>query len=175
MSRGIKRWIISDTHFGHTNVIKYGKRPFNNKQEMDEFIINKWNNTVGKYDKVYHLGDFSFGDKAEFKEIVSRLNGNIILIKGNHDTRSNKFYMDSGIFEVSSNPILLTINDIDFILSHHPLTDSRYRFAFNLHGHIHNEMLSTEGVSTYNFSCEAINYTPVNLDEFAEQLNKEEY
>ena len=52
-----KIWLISDTHFGHTNVIKYCNRPFESSDEMDKTIIKNWNNTIKKYDKVFLLGD----------------------------------------------------------------------------------------------------------------------
>ena len=57
-------FFTSDTHFGHTNIIKYCKRPFNSLEEHDETLIKNWNNKVGENDIIFHLGDFAFGRKT---------------------------------------------------------------------------------------------------------------
>ena len=78
---------ISDTHFGHTNIIPYCDRPFVSVEQMNRYMIQQWNSVVKKNDTVYHLGDFSLCiSPEEVKDIVSQLNGNIRLVKGNHDT-----------------------------------------------------------------------------------------
>ena len=78
-------FFTSDTHFGHTNILTYEKRPFKSVQEMDETIIKNWNNTVSSKDVVFFLGDFCIkGNSNRYKE---RLNGQIIFIKGNHDKK----------------------------------------------------------------------------------------
>lgn len=78
-------YFIADTHFYHENIIKYCNRPFKNSKQMNEYIVNKWNSVVTKDDIVYHLGDVGFGSTDELKELVGRLNGTKILIRGNHD------------------------------------------------------------------------------------------
>lgn len=80
-------WCISDTHFGHSNIIQYTGRPFNSTEEMDETLIANWNAVVDKDDIVIHCGDFGFLPRGEIAKYIARLNGNIILILGNHDTR----------------------------------------------------------------------------------------
>lgn len=82
-----KVWCISDTHFGHKNIIGYTDRPFNSVEEMDETLITNWNAQVGQDDIVIHCGDFGFLPRGEIAKYIARLNGNIILIMGNHDTR----------------------------------------------------------------------------------------
>jgi len=81
-------WFTSDTHFGHANIIRYSNRPYDTTEEHDEALIANWNFSVQPNDEVYHLGDFSFGNKA--MEILPRLNGIIHLIKGNHDHRLSR-------------------------------------------------------------------------------------
>ena len=79
------KYFIADTHFNHENIIRYCNRPFENSNEMNEYIINKWNSVVNENDVVYHLGDVGFGNTEELKQLVGRLNGTKILIRGNHD------------------------------------------------------------------------------------------
>ena len=75
-------FFIADTHFNHANIIKFCNRPFNDVLEMNEVMIDNWNKTVKWNDKVYHVGDFAFG---EAKHIIDRLNGKITLILGSHE------------------------------------------------------------------------------------------
>ena len=80
------RFFTSDHHFGHENIIKYCDRPFSSADEMDEAMIDLWNDTVGVDDEVYYLGDFSLGGAKVVADILPRLNfGSIVLIVGNHD------------------------------------------------------------------------------------------
>ena len=81
---------ISDNHFGHKNIIKYDNRPFNSVEDMDEVMIDRWNSVVGDDDTVYILGDFSWYKEEKTLEILNRLSGRKVLIKGNHDHISPK-------------------------------------------------------------------------------------
>lgn len=68
-------WFISDTHFGHANILEYEKeaRPFSSLEEMHEVMIERWNSVVQPKDILYHLGDFAFGRRG--LSVASRLNG----------------------------------------------------------------------------------------------------
>lgn len=79
------RYLISDTHFDHENIIEYENRPFDNMHEMNSELIKSWNETVSPSDVVIHMGDFSMAKQERTEEIISKLNGNIILLRGNHD------------------------------------------------------------------------------------------
>ena len=89
-------YFISDTHFYHSNIIKYCNRTFKDVNEMNETIISNWRFFITKDDIVYHLGDFCLSSDDDIKNIFNRLNGNKILIRGNHDRKSVKFYKDIG-------------------------------------------------------------------------------
>ena len=108
--------ITSDQHFFHKNIIQYENRPFLTKEEMNESMIKDWNSVVHKRDYIYVLGDLAFGNKEMIKNLISRLNGRIHLIMGNHDgKRSYKWWLECGIEWVSKYPILYENN---YILSH---------------------------------------------------------
>lgn len=79
------RFFISDTHFGHKNIINYSDRPFDNFEDMDWQIVNNWNHVVGDTDVVYHLGDVAMGDSTRWDNILKSLNGYKVLVTGNHD------------------------------------------------------------------------------------------
>ncbi len=86
----IETYVIADTHFGHKGVCNFtnskGKkiRPWDNTEEMDEALIKNWNEIVKENDKVFLLGDAVINRKAI--PTLGRLNGNITLVGGNHDT-----------------------------------------------------------------------------------------
>lgn len=153
-------FITSDTHFYHTNIIKYCNRPFESVEEMNEKLIENWNNVVNKYDTVYHLGDFCIGDRKQITETAHRLRGNIKLIKGNHDAHSNKFFRECGFQEVYDLPILL---ENKFLLSHTPIAISDY--IVTLYGHVHTD--ENYDTYTYNSACMCVErheYKPVSLE-----------
>lgn len=149
------QWCISDTHFNHLNIIKYCDRPFINVKEMNETIIKNWNNIVKPNDEVYHLGDFALGGKETTKNILKRLNGKLILIKGNHDHFTKKMWLENGGFEIYNDSIIIH----DMILSHKPVIDPECTLL-NLHGHVHQNSLN-ESRRHLNVSVEVINYAPI--------------
>ena len=166
-------WIISDTHFGHQNIITYCKRPFYSYLEMDTALIDNWNRVVKKGDYVYHLGDFFMEEPRSEKEanyrdyILASLNGRITLILGNHDKVN--YLAKTGRFHdiVMWKPWNVSKNNPPFLMTHVPVhKDSilwEAREGFNLHGHTHN-FGSPKG--PYKCACvELINYTPKNIEE----------
>lgn len=79
-------FFTGDLHFGHANVIAFDNRPFESVEEMDAELIRRWNNKVGKGDLTYVLGDMIWKARNDdAPELIKSLNGQIILIKGNHD------------------------------------------------------------------------------------------
>lgn len=153
----MKIFITSDTHFCHKNIIKYTGRPFKTIEEMNEVLIKNWNNKVKKDDLVIHLGDFGLGKEPDIRNIRNKLNGTIILIKGNHDykiTKKLNFLIIEGNLKIGN-----------IVFSHHPLLDIPKGF-FNIHGHIH-EKESLRGV---NISVEKTNYEPISLEELVARL-----
>ncbi len=184
-----KIFFTSDLHFGHENVIRFDNRPFNTVEEMDEEMIKRWNTKVGKGDIVYVLGDFIW--KAATNEAVSiirRLNGQIILIKGNHDRFLHNAAAKKALAGIKDyDDICVTLEDGTTrrcILSHYfiPFYNGHRYQAIHLHGHSHFTEESAEEVrittelnekgydlKIYNVGCMYWNYTPVTLDEILER------
>jgi len=78
-------YLTSDLHFGHSNIIGFCQRPFVDPEHMNEMLIEKWNEEVQPGDTVYILGDFALGTIADTLPLAARLNGEKILLPGNHD------------------------------------------------------------------------------------------
>lgn len=157
-------YFISDTHFNHSNIIKYTKRPFKDCFEMNNTIINNWNNIVKVNDTVYHLGDFALASDEELKELFSKLNGTIFLIRGNHDGKSVKYYEDIGFKVLKNAPIIL--DEYKLVLSHTPVPDSKIPNGYiNIHGHIHNKELN-ENYPSKNYSKEKHINASVDVTDF---------
>jgi calcineurin-like phosphoesterase family protein len=165
----MRRFVISDTHFAHTNIIKYCDRPFSSAEEMDETMIANWNSVVTPDDFVYHLGDFAFGrgSKELIEPYARRLNGRIILIRGNHDRETNGWYERKGFWSVYGGEFFHYPMDDKVLLSHRPYpTKLPY---INIYGHIHNLF----EITSPNYKCvcvEKLNYTPIDLDELIKEI-----
>ena len=162
-------WVISDTHFGHSNILTFKDqegnpvRDFSSVEEMNETMIQRWNSVVKQGDRVYHLGDVFFGSKEDFKLLWPRLNGSKRLIVGNHD--DIKFLSSGGFFKKVSMWRMFT--EFGLILTHTPQHQSsltgRGEGLINVHGHIHQNK-SPEG--PYKCVCvEQTGYYPVHLED----------
>lgn len=118
-------FFTSDTHFGHYNIINYCNRPYGTVAQMNDSLVQNWNELVNDGDTVYHLGDFGFGSASYIRNLLDRLSGRVVLIKGNHDrgkylnlfSEVHKTYLFDGI-----------------LLAHQPDYSHPVR---QLHGHCH--------------------------------------
>ena len=102
-----KIFLTSDTHYGHSKIIEYCKRPFSSVEEMNETLIANWNAVVKPQDHVYHLGDVtmlrgSVHGKEAFQtiQLCQRLNGHKRLILGNHDHFPVEVYFLAGFKKI---------------------------------------------------------------------------
>lgn len=183
MSKDI--WVVSDTHINHANILKFtdsegnlirGSK-FSNTQEMDEYMLERWNSVVKPGDKVYHLGDVMFGDTNYFARFWPRFNGSKRLIVGNHD--DIKYLASGGFF--SKIQMWRMFPEFGLLLTHVPVHPSNLKIFvaegeyvegdvgsvqktfLNIHGHIHQN--ASPAGPYRNVSVEAIDYTPVNIEE----------
>ena len=164
-------FLISDTHFGHANIIKYCDRPFSTVSHMNEVLIDRWNSVVSNNDTVIHLGDFCFGapdvylQRLQFKTMY--------LIKGNHDKgrTSKEFCKDPRVTVISNKNNHKNAGDAllnnTYWLSHYeviPCNGAKY----TLHGHIHNNCSVFD--TSVNLSVERIGYTPIPYEKILHYL-----
>lgn len=169
-------FLISDTHFGHEKTCTVftredgsPMRPFATVEEMDETMIARWNDRVRPSDKVYHLGDVVINRK--FLHILGRLNGDKVLIRGNHDIFKledyTAYFRDIRGYDVKNG----------MILSHIPIhEESIGRFGTNIHGHLHYKRVMRDGEIDPRYHCvcvEHTDYAPISLEEVYDRIRKE--
>lgn len=176
-----KIFLTSDTHFGHHGVCQFLKsdgtklRPWTDIKEMDEALIDFWNETVSPNDKVYHLGDFVINRRS--LNIASKLNGKKCLIKGNHDIFRLNEYAEH-FYDIRSYHMLnIDVHDkkTNIIMSHIPIHEQELkRFGINVHGHLHaNRVLNSSNEIDERYQCvcvEQTNFRPISLEEVISKI-----
>lgn len=173
-------WFTSDTHFGHSEIIKYAQRPFENVEEMNNILIQNWNSVVRENDIIFHLGDFGFLSRKFWYETVSKLNGQKHLILGNHDLRNWPSHRSLVLFESVNQQAIIKIDNRKVILNHYPLLcfDGMYKdydnATFNLFGHVHsNPNIDLEDSGRLQYLCpfhydvgvDNNNYYPISWED----------
>lgn len=168
-----RKFFISDTHFGHANILKYENRPFASVEEMDRKMIKNWNSVVGRNDDVFILGDFSFHrDPQKTLSILKQLHGRKHLILGNHDYEilSNSQLREQFVWV--KDYYVLRSGGKKYVLFHFPIQvwDCRHHGAIHLFGHVHGNK-NTHHVMAYdlpnslNVGVDVHNFTPISLSE----------
>jgi len=155
---------------------------------MNEVLINNWNSIVNNDSVVFHLGDFAWGGYNKWKEIRDRLNGHIVLIKGNHDDKNLAPTGEKEFFDYVTYQMKIRIGERTVYLNHYPFLcyAGTYRSpedqVWALHGHIHLGPNSLEGrdiprmnfllPTQYDVGVDMNNYTPISWKDVK---NKIEY
>ena len=180
-------FLISDTHFFHTNIIKYADRPFGSVKEMNDALVQRWNEVVGEDDIVLHLGDVSFSRDGRMWKIGQSLKGKKQLVLGNHDwgtetmsnlgfecktTRRNETYE----FEYEGR---------HFVVAHRPRDiptwekgDTRIRICGHEHNNaphfikwVRDKSDNARPIMCLNMSCEYTDYAPLHISEVIERYD----
>jgi calcineurin-like phosphoesterase family protein len=178
-------FFTSDTHFSHTNVIKYCKRPFQDSTEMDETMIANWNAKVSPTDLVYHLGDFVFSDENYAEKILKRLNGRKILVYGNHDKVIKRNQNVQAQFEKCVDYLEIVIQDKDagprghqpITLCHFPMlvwNKSRHG-AWMLHGHSHGSLTYPFEAKILDVGVDSHDYSPISYNEVKQIMKQKSF
>jgi calcineurin-like phosphoesterase family protein len=130
----------ADTHFGHGGALGLFRRPFASVSEMNQTMIQRWNEAVGPTDEVWHLGDFAVRrPAAEMTPILAALHGKVHLIVGNNDGPET---ISLPGFASVQHYAELQVEGVHLVLCHYPFLswNRMARGAINLHGHSHGRL-----------------------------------
>lgn len=185
-------WYTSDLHLGHANIVKFCDRPWDTVDQMNEGIVQRWNNVVAPDDEVYVLGDLALGKLDDSLAVAARLNGQKYLVPGNHDRcwygnkrvriRDVERYEEAG-FQVLAEKTFHCMADGTFaLLCHFPYTlDERHgskhaehhpedNGSWLLHGHTHSERILSDHPRQIHVGMDAWDYTPVDEEWILELI-----
>lgn len=183
-----RKLYIADWHYGHVNCLRFDNRPWHDIREANQELIRRWNEAVADDDIVYILGDMFWCKSEDALPILDQLNGEKILIKGNHDRCDNKRF--KARFLVVADYMEIDDNGKKVVLCHYPIPCFKNHFYgwYHLYGHVHSsfewnmmEHVKHEMTALYDKQCQMYNvgammpyidYTPRTLDEILEGANK---
>jgi calcineurin-like phosphoesterase family protein len=171
-----KVFLYSDPHFGHAGVCRFlcddgvtKIRPWDDPAEMDEALVERYNTKVGKNDKCYFLGDVVINRRC--LPTLARLNGDKVLIRGNHDIfrddEYRQYFRELRAYHVMNG----------MILSHIPLhPESLGRFGTNIHGHTHQRRVMDNGIIDVRYHCvcvEQTDFAPILFEDVIKKIESE--
>ena len=153
----------SDTHFGHGGALGLYRRPFASVAAMNEALVERWNETVGSDDVVWHLGDFAIRQRpAVVAELLARLNGRKHLVAGNNDPPATA-ELDG--WESVQPYVEITAEGVSLVLCHYPFRSWRGmgKGWLNLHGHSHGRLKPLP--RQFDVGVDVWGFRPVTLGE----------
>ena len=194
-------FLTSDSHWGHSNILHLCNRPWLRPGdmvdhpggykvwaspeikelrtlEMDEALIDRWNAVVGKRDLVYHLGDFAYNKTwttQDLDKVFNRLNGKIILVKGNHGKlawgcRSRFHAAYDGLAEVD-------VDGQTVVLCHYAMRTWKgsHRGAFHIYGHSHGTLSDDPNSRSFDVGVDCHNFAPISFEQVKEIMSKKNF
>lgn len=181
-------WFTSDLHFFHDRVLEFHskrKEIFGKDiQSAKEAMITLWNSRVSKNDTVYILGDLAFGGVEDKRELFIRLNGNKVLVLGNHDKVPNKLksYFNH-ITQIKNLKFKKSVynflhRDLEIIMCHFPMLtwEHKEKGSVMIHGHCHGKVDKINEDSKdlrvdVGIDGKLANYDLVSLEKLANYIN----
>ena len=167
-------WFVSDTHYGHANMLRFKTadgnllREFDSVEHMNETMVENHNRVVKPDDIVYHCGDVFFGEGWRY---LPRLQGRKRLILGNHDNAKGQ-YIQNNFQKIL---VWRMFPEFGIVVTHIPIHSGSFemRDMVNIHGHTHRNWVQTTndaGLSIndpkyFNVCVENHDYTPIHLEE----------
>jgi calcineurin-like phosphoesterase family protein len=162
-------WFTADTHFQHK--LLADKRGFASTEEMDEVLVQRWNERIKRTDRVYHLGDVALGNPVSAAILLKRLNGQIYLVKGNHDrVAEHKRVRDRFVW--IKDYFGLKIGEQKIYLLHYAMRtwNCAYRGSWHLHGHSHGTLPEYPSSKTFDVGVDCWGLYPVSYNEVATKM-----
>jgi calcineurin-like phosphoesterase family protein len=160
------RYLVSDHHFTHDNIIDYCDRPFSSVGQMHDVMLSRFHEVVGPDDTLYHLGDVAMAmrDPAKTGEWLGRLSDSAVLVRGNHDAALDPEAVDYPVVQAC----VLEAGDYRFYCTHRPEHTPEWWDGWVLHGHHHNNHLEEFPLvrtdeRRVNVGVELLDYRPVAL------------
>jgi calcineurin-like phosphoesterase family protein len=148
----------ADTHFSQFDIIKVTGRPYKNEVEMDTELIRNWNEVVKPDQVVFHLGDFTF--KENVPDLLDKLNGEIVLIRGNHDgLEVFKHFKD--VHETAK----VVIEGQRIVMCHYMWDHNFRKGTWHLHGHTHGKLPVDRGIKRSDVGVDLWDYRPVSFEQ----------
>lgn len=178
----MERWFTADTHFGHESMIKLAGRPYGCADEMDEDLINRWNGVVRPGDIVYVLGDFGMKMReGSAKKIYRRLNGQKLLVIGNHDIKNKKDVLGLK-WAWQGDRKVIKIDGQTIVLDHFPLQvwHNSMRASWHLYGHVHGNLPEHRTCLKMDVGVDAAPfgeklYRPLSFEEVRQAMSQREF
>lgn len=181
-------WFTSDLHFFHDRILEFHskrKEIFGKDiQSAKEAMITLWNSRVSKNDTVYILGDLAFGGVEDKRKLFIRLNGNKVLVLGNHDKVPNKLksYFNH-ITQIKNLKFKKSVynflhRDLEIIMCHFPMLtwEHKEKGSVIVHGHCHGKVDKINEDSKdlrvdVGIDGKLANYDLVSLEKLANYIN----
>jgi calcineurin-like phosphoesterase family protein len=167
-------YFISDTHFDDPDILDESPRDFDDITDMNQLILQNWNNTVDESDSVLFGGDLahSDADKQEFYRWAHRVNGIEIMLRGNHDPYSRSELSDATLQIEESYEF--SHNGLDFYCSHKYSGIPEEFNGWKIHGHTHQKdpFLDFEA-KRINVSVDVLGYEPISLSELTTYIEQD--
>lgn len=176
-------YFTSDLHFCHDREFVYKPRGFDNIDEMNEAIVQRWNSVVHPEDTVYVLGDLMLNNNDKGMELINRLNGSIIIFRGNHDTdaRIQRYINDPKLQKTNmciAYADVIKYGKYHFYMSHYPTMTSNLdndaplsQHIINLFGHTHQKSNFYNDIPfMYHVGLDSHDCYPVSVEQVLEDI-----
>lgn len=175
----MKKWITSDLHFCHANIMKFcpvTRSRFTDVDHMNTTMIKEWNESVQNGDEVYILGDIAFCNPERAVQILDQLNGTKILIEGNHDEKLSKNEQFRARFKEIHKYLRMRHEGTMVVMFHFPILewDQMHRGSVHFYGHVHGDKTGLEKYRARDAGFDSTGKVVSSLDDMVKDALKGE-
>lgn len=184
----MQTYFSSDFHLGHSNIIKYDKRPFKNVEEMDHTIISNVTKQLEKGDILYYLGDFAMtrsqNQMEGYMKALAYTEATLFFIKGNHDKQDTiKLYKQYGTYLGEQKKIRISTlesfgpTEQEIVINHYAMRvwDKSHRGVWHLYGHSHHTLKDLPDSKSFDVGINGWDYKLITFDEIAKKMATKTY